>query len=154
MTDDQFSRAARTYGDTVYRVAYHALKNSADAEDVMQDVLLKLYRADRPFDSEEHRKAWLIRVAVNESRKAARRYRRAAPLEELPETAAFDRSEDRELFLAVMALPEKYRTAVYLHYYEGYSVREVAALTGSRESTVQTRLARARELLRKALEEV
>ncbi len=154
MTRDEFALAVERYADMIFRVAYSALRRREDAEDVMQDVLLKLYRADRPFDSEEHRKAWLIRVAVNESRKAARRYRRAAPLEELPETAAFDRSEDRELFLAVMALPEKYRTAVYLHYYEGYSVREVAALTGSRESTVQTRLARARELLRKALEEV
>lgn len=154
MDREEFAQAVERYGDMVFRVAYSCLRRREDAEDVMQDVLLKLYRADRPFDSEEHRKAWLIRVAVNESRKAARRYRRAAPLEELPETAAFDRSEDRELFLAVMALPEKYRTAVYLHYYEGYSVREVAALTGSRESTVQTRLARARELLRKALEEV
>ena len=154
MTRDEFALAVERYADMIFRVAYSTLRRREDAEDVMQDVLLKLYRADRPFDSEEHRKAWLIRVAVNESRKAARRYRRAAPLEELPETAAFDRSEDRELFLAVMALPEKYRTAVYLHYYEGYSVREVAALTGSRESTVQTRLARARELLRKALEEV
>ena len=154
MTRDEFALAVERYADMIFRVAYSTLRRREDAEDVMQDVLLKLYRADRPFDSEEHRKAWLIRVAVNESRKAARRYRRAAPLEELPETAAFDRSEDRELFLAVMALPEKYRTAVYLHYYEGYSVREVAALTGSRGSTVQTRLARARELLRKALEEV
>ena len=154
MTRDEFALAVERYADMIFRVAYSVLRRREDAEDVMQDVLLRLYRADRSFDSEEHRKAWLIRVAVNESRKAARWYRRAAPLEELPETAAFDRSEDRELFLAVMALPEKYRTAVYLHYYEGYSVREIAALTGSRESTVQTRLARARELLRKALEEV
>lgn len=72
MTDEAFARAARTYGDTVYRVAYHALGSPHDAEDVMQTVLLRLYECKKEFESEEHMKHWLLRVAVNESRKLLR----------------------------------------------------------------------------------
>lgn len=67
MTEETFERVARTYGDMLYRVAYHALKNRADAEDVTQTVLLKLYQQGDRFESEEHRKHWLLRVAVNEA---------------------------------------------------------------------------------------
>lgn len=153
MTREEFAAAVEQYADMVFRVAYSVLRRREDAEDVMQETLLKLYQTDPPFESGEHRRAWLIRVAMNESRKLTRWYRRAAPLEELPETAAYDDVEERELFRAVMSLPEKYRAAVYLHYYEGYAVREIAGLTGTKESTVQTRLARARELLKKAWKE-
>ena len=68
MTEEAFGRAVRAYGDTVYRVALHALKNPADAEDVMQTVMLRLLESGRDFESEEHLKHWLLRVAVNESR--------------------------------------------------------------------------------------
>lgn len=153
MDRDEFAQAVEQYGDMIFRVAYSALGRREDAEDVMQDTLLKLYRLDPALRSEEHRKAWLIRVAVNQCRRLGRGYRRAVPLDELPEAAAFDREEERDLFRAVMALPEKYRVPVHLYYYEGYAVREIAGLLGARESTVQTRLARARELLRRALQE-
>ena len=69
MTDEAFAQAAREWSDTVYRVAYHALNSREDAEDVMQTVLLKLYECKKEFESEEHLKHWLLRVAVNESRK-------------------------------------------------------------------------------------
>ena len=84
MTDETFERVARTYGDMLYRVAYHALKNRADAEDVTQTVLLKLYQQGDRFESEEHRKHWLLRVAVNESRRLLRSFwrSRAVPLDE------------------------------------------------------------------------
>ncbi len=154
MDREEFAQAVERYGDMVFRVAYSCLRRREDAEDVMQETLLKLYREDKPFDSEDHRRFWLIRVAVNESRKVTRWYRRVVPLDELPEAAALDRPEQSELFRAVMDLPAKYRLPVYLYYYEGYSVREVGELTGARESTVQTRLARARELLRRSLQEV
>lgn len=154
MTREEFALAIERYGDMIFRVAYSCLKRRADAEDVMQETLLKLYRTDKSFDSEEHLRFWLVRVAVNESRRATRWYRRAVPLEDLPETEAFDRSEERELFRQVMGLPEKYRVTVYLFYYEGYTAREIASAMGTRESTVQTRLARARELLKKQLREV
>ena len=88
MTDEAFAQAARTYGDTIYRVALHALNNLQDAEDVTQTVLLKLYECKKNFESEEHMKHWILRVAVNESRKMLRSFWRhtCVPLEEWRET--------------------------------------------------------------------
>ena len=155
MTDAEFAQAARTYGDTVYRVAFHALNNPADAEDVMQSVLLKLYECKKDFESEEHVKHWLLRVTVNESRKLLRAFWRRAsvPLEEWQETAAPEDEAKREVLEAVMALEPKYRVAVCLYYYEGLSVAETAAAMRSNTSTVQTWLLRARTKLRKEFEE-
>ena len=155
MTDEAFARAARTCGDTVYRVAYHALNNSHDAEDVMQTVLLKLYEYKKEFESEEHMKHWILRVAVNESRKLLRSFwrRTSVPLEEWRETAAPEDTEQAEVLQAVMALEPKYRLAGYLYYYEGLSVAETAAAMKAKVSTVQTWLLRARERLRKELTE-
>lgn len=155
MTDEAFARAARTYGDTIYRVAYHALNSPHDAEDVMQTVLLRLYECEKDFESEEHMKHWLLRVAVNESRHVARSFwrRTSVPLEEWRETAAPEDPEQAEVLEAVMALEPKYRVAVYLYYYEGLSVAETAAAMRANVSTVQTWLLRARARLRKALTE-
>lgn len=155
MTDEAFARAARTYGDTVYRVAYHALGNPSDAEDVMQTALLRLYEYKKEFESEEHMKRWLLRVAVNESRKALRSFWRRAsvPLEEWRDTAAPEDPARAEVLEAVMALEPKYRLAVYLYYYEGLSVAEAAAALRANVSTVQTWLLRARARLRKELTE-
>lgn len=87
MTDETFEQAARTYGDMLYRLAYHALKNRADAEDVVQTVLLKLYQQESCFDGEDHMKHWLLRVTVNESRKLLRSFwrRHAVPLDQRDE---------------------------------------------------------------------
>ena len=155
MTDEAFARAAREYGDTVYRVAYHALNSSQDAEDVMQTVLLRLYEREKDFESEEHMKHWLLRVAVNESRKVMRSFwrRTSVPLEEWHETAAPEDREKAEALEAVMALEPKYRLAIYLYYYEGLSVAETAAAMNAKVSTVQTWLLRARERLRRELTE-
>ena len=141
MTDETFERVARTYGDMLYRVAYHALKNRADAEDVAQ--------------TEEHRKHWLLRVAVNESRRLLRSFwrSRAVPLDEQWDAPVSDDPAKRELFQAVMGLETKYRLTIYLYYYEGCSVKEVAAALHANPSTVQTWLQRARERLRRELSE-
>ena len=155
MTDEAFAQAARTYGDTVYRVAYHALGNPSDAEDVMQTVLLRLYEYKKEFESEEHMKYWLLRVAVNESRKVLRSFWRRAsvPLEEWRDAAAPEDPARAEVLEAVMALEPKYRLAVYLYYYEGLSVAEAAAVLRANVSTVQTWLLRARARLRRELTE-
>ena len=155
MTDEVFAQAAREYGDTVYRIAFHALNSREDAEDVTQTVLLKLYECKKKFESEEHRKHWILRVAVNESRKVLRSFwrRTSVPLEEWREAAAPEDEAKREVLEAVMALEPKYRVAVYLYYYEGLPVVEVAAAMRSNVSTVQTWLLRARARLRKELTE-
>lgn len=154
MTDEAFTRAVRTYGDTVYRIACHALGDPHDAEDVMQTVFLRLYECKKDFESEEHMKHWLLRVAVNESRKQLRAFWRRTdlPLEEWRETAVPEDPAKAEVLEAVMALEPKYRLAVYLYYYEGLSVAETAAAMRANVSTVQTWLLRARDRLRKSLE--
>ena len=153
MTHEAFAQAVRAYGDTVYRVAYHALNNPSDAEDVMQTVLLRLYEYKKDFESDEHMKHWLLRVTVNESRKVLRSFwrRTSAPLEEWQEAAAPEDPVRSEVLEAVMALEPKYRVAVYLYYYEGLSVAETAAAMKANPSTVQTWLLRARERLRREL---
>ena len=153
MTDEAFAQAARTYGDTIYRVAYHALDNPQDAEDVMQTVLLRLYECKKNFESEEHVKHWILRVAVNESRRLLRSFwrRTSVPMEEWQETAVLEDPAKAEVLEAVMALEPKYRLAVYLYYYEGLSVAETAAAMRANVSTVQTWLLRARARLRKEL---
>ena len=154
MTDETFEQAARTYGDMLYRVAYHALRTRADAEDVVQTVLLKLYQQDG-FESEDHLKHWLLRVSVNESRKLLRSFWRrvSVPLDDWRELEAPEHGERAELLEAVMALDPKYRLAIYLYYYEGLTVAETAAAMRANPSTVQTWLLRARARLRSALDE-
>lgn len=155
MEHKTFERIARNYGNTLYRVAFHALGNRPDAEDVVQTVLLRLYEYTGSFESEEHLKHWLLRVTVNESRKVLRTFwrRRVVALDEEWDAPAPEDSMEWELLEAVMALESKYRVAVYLYYYEGCSVKETAAMMSAKESTVQTWLARAREKLRAALRE-
>ena len=153
MTDTEFEAAVERHADAIFRLAYSYMKNRADAEDVMQETLLKLY--GQTFDSPEHERYWAVRVAVNECRKLLRTpwRRRTGPLEEAPELAAAEDPAQSELFREVMALPPKYRAAIYLHYYEGYSVREIAGAMGANPSTVQTWLMRARGQLKTNLKE-
>ena len=155
MTDSQFEKAVETYGDMIFRVAYSYLKNRPDAEDVMQETLLKLYQEDSRFESEEHRKRWLIRVAVNQCKSTLRStwLRQTVYLEEQVDTPVFDRPEQSELFDQVMALPQNYRLVVYLYYYEGYQAREIAEILHRNLSTVQTWLMRARGRLQQSLKE-
>ena len=151
MGNETFEEAARLYGDGIYRVACHALGDRAEAEDVTQTVLLRLYQHKGSFESEEHRKHWIFRVAVNESRKVLRSpwRRRMIPLEEWDGPAEEDFGG--EVLEAVMALEGKYRLPIYLFYYEGFSIKEVAQILKTNPSTVQTRLQRAREKLKIAL---
>nr|WP_325230961.1 sigma-70 family RNA polymerase sigma factor [uncultured Oscillibacter sp.] len=155
MTDQRFREAVELYGDMVFRLAYSYLKNRADAEDVMQETLLKLYVEPKDFESPDHEKHWLLRVAANECKKLLRSpwRRRTDSLDEVVEAAVFDGPAQSELFRQVMALPPKYRAAVYLHYYEGYSVKEIGELLGAKASTAQTWLMRARGQLKTKLKE-
>lgn len=153
MEKEPFEEAARRYGNTVYRVACHALGDRAEAEDVTQTVLLRLYQHSGGFESEEHQKRWLLRVEVNESRKVLRSSwrKRMIPLEEWDGPA--EDPPGNGVLEAVMALDAKYRLPVYLFYYEGFPVKEIAQILRTNPSTVQTWLQRAREKLKIALTE-
>lgn len=151
MTDEAFEQAVQTYANTIFRVAYHAVKDRSEAEDVTQTVLLRLYQYTGEFQSGEHLKHWLLRVAVNESRKSLRSLwrRRTVPLEDWD--AAVEEPGEQGVLEAVMALDAKYRLPIYLFYYEDCSIQEIAAALRTNPSTVQTRLQRGREKLRRAL---
>ncbi len=151
---EAFLRLAGMYKDTVFRVALNALGSPQDAEDIVQETLLRLWKRQEPFDSDTHGKYWMIRVALNLCRNVFRApWRRHVPLDELYAAAAFDKPEQLTLYGEVMSLPEKYRTALYLFYYEEYSVREIAELLGVSETAVTTRLSRARQALKVKLTE-
>ena len=154
MTAERFTELAKLHMDTVFRVALSFLKSHADADDITQTVLLKLYRYEGIFQSEAHIRNWLIRVTVNECKSALRSaWRRMEDIENYVNSIEFPTPEHSELFEAVMALPVKYRAAIYLYYYEGYSTKELASILSVPEATVRTRLARGREKLRILLTE-
>lgn len=144
---------ARQYAPAVYRLAYIRTGCRADAEDVMQEVFLRLVRTKPAFSDHTHAKAWLLRVAANCASDVFRLpwRRREEPLEE--ETAVPDGPEAGSVTEAVLALPARYRVPIHLHYYEGYSVAEIAGIIGRSEGTVKSRLFRARSLLRDKLNE-
>ena len=149
---EEVSRLVETYSPMLLRLACTRLDNPADAEDVVQEVFLKLLTARPAFRDAEHEKAWLIRTTLHRAadlRKAASR--RNVPLEEAL-LASAPEPEDR-LLAAVRALPEKYGAVIHLHYYEGYSLKEIGKLLGLPAATVGTRLARGRERLRQSLKE-
>ena len=152
MTEQVLCNAMEIHGDTVYRLALCRMQNIADAEDVYQDVFLRLLQQTADWD-DEHMKAWLIRATLNRCADLHRfRLRRPVlALEEIPDMAASGDPKDAELWDAVARLPEKLRTAVHLHYAEGYSTEEIAALLGIPAATVRTRLHRARRQLKDLL---
>ena len=141
--------------NTIYRIALNSTKSTIDAEDVTQNVLLKLFQTGTKFENEEHIKNWLIRVTINECKKMfiLRGKRNETSLDELSSEMSFSDARQTDVFQAVMALPQKYRIAIYLHYYEGYSIPEISGILKVPASTIQTHLQRGRSLLKKALEE-
>lgn len=152
---ERFLQLAAKYKDTVFRVALNALGSPHDADDVVQDTLIKLYRCGKSFESDEHARNWMIRVALNLSKNVLRSpWRRRVPLDEgSPAPDCFSSPEESELYAEVMALSERYRTVLYLFYYEEYSVREIAGLLGVSETAVTSRLSRARQMLKSKLTE-
>ena len=143
------------YKDSLFSAAFNVCANAADAEDVVQDTFIRYHTTNTQFADEQHIRAWLLRVAINKAKNVTMSFwrRRGVPLEDYAETLAFPSLEAGDLFEKVMKLPEKYRTAIYLYYYEDYSTDEIAQLTGTPAATVRTRLRRGRELLRAGLEE-
>ena len=144
--------AVEQYGTMVYRLAYAQLRSRHDADDVFQEVFLRYHRAAPPFESEEYRKAWLLRVTANcaNSLAASPWRKRSVPLEDV---YAYSDQEESGLDAALAQLPSKYRAVIHLYYYEGYSTEEIARILGRRASTVRAQLTRARQTLARLLRE-
>ncbi len=148
-----FNNILKKYGDTIYYIALMHTKNEMDAQDIVQDVFLKYAQRQEVFESEEHRKAWLIRVTVNmciNLNKSAWATKNTELKEEiLPSVKSPE--DNNYIQEAVFKLPEKYRMVVHLFYFEGYSIKEISSITGQKENAVKTQLSRARNQLKDIL---
>lgn len=149
-TDTSSEDIIRRYFNTVYRLAITQTGNISMAEDVTQEVFLKYIQTEKKFQSDEHIKAWLIRVTINCARSIFRSswFRTSVPLEE---EISFDIPEKSEVYFAVQELPPKYRTVIHLFYYEELSIKELSQCLHLKENTVKSLLRRGREMLREKL---
>ena len=156
------------YSDMLYRIAFLQLRNSQDAEDVVQETFYQFNKGRKEFGTAEHEKAWLIKVTLNGCGKVWRsawyRHREGLPVRELPvdgeagaessmENAVLQKERSREIMESVMKLPVKYREVIHLFYYQQMSIKEIALATGRKESTVTSQLTRGRDMLKKNLKE-
>lgn len=139
------------YSDMVYRIALTRSGTIENAEDIYQEVFIKYNEKVPVFQSKEHEKAWFIRVTINLSKnlKMSAWNRRVVSLDE---NIKFETKEENEVFSAVCELPQNYKTVIYLMYYEGYKVGEIAKIMNKREGTIKTWLFRARSILKNKLE--
>ena len=146
-------RAMEQYADTVRRLCMIHLKSYHDSEDIFQNVFLKYVLSSVKFENEEHEKAWFIRVTINACRDFFKDFFRShmVPLEELIHQQEELTPDNSEVLEAVLSLPEKYREAVYLYYYEGYTAVEIAHILKKNKNTVYTLLTRSKQLLRERL---
>lgn len=153
-SEEEANRAVDLYGDTVRRICMIHLKNKADTEDIFQNVFLKYVLRTAPFDSPEHEKAWIIRVTANACKDLLRSFfrSRTVSLDVLIETPREMPEDHSDILEAVLALPEKYKDPIYLHYYEGYTAEEIGRILGKNTNTVYTLLTRARQMLKTRLE--
>jgi len=148
--EDYINSVLGKYADLVYRLALSQTKNKHYAEDIFQEVFLRLMDKKPHFESEEHQRAWLIRVTINCSKKlfSSSWHKRTVPLKE---TLSFETKEKSDIYFAVMDLPLKYRTVVYLFYYEDYPISQISQIMSLKESTVKSQLMRARAMLKTKL---
>ena len=135
------------YGKMVIRIAFTNVRNMSDAQDIAQNVFLTMLTKKPRFESEEHKKAWLIRATINRCKNHVKSlwFSRTEPL---PDTLDYLPEEESDVLAAVLSLPKNYRTAIHLYYYEGYTINEIAALLRKKPATIGTWLSRGRKALK------
>lgn len=149
-TDEFIQHVLDKYSKMLIKIAFTYVKNMADAEDIAQDAFVSLIRKGSGFDSEEHEKAWLIRVTINNCKNHLKSSwsKRRVPLEE---DISYMQEEESEVLITVLKLPPKYRTVIHLYYYEEYSINEIAEILHKKPATIGTWLSRGRNLLKSEL---
>ena len=151
MTENELNRIIQLFGENVFRTAFCYMKSYADAEDIREEAFIRLFFSDKVFCSDQHIKAWLLRVTANlcKNKLSSFWHRKSLPLETAAELPAEERADDFITYL--FRLKPQYRIALYMHYYEGYTAKEIAEITGSKENTVLSRLSRGRKQLKDML---
>lgn len=155
MEEERAEYLVEQYSDMILRLGYSWLGDMDDAMDICQEVLLKLLTDERTFPDQGQERAWVVRLAINQCKnwKKSAWFRHRAPLEDgLHLVAETPEPEDGSLLEKLRRLPAKYRQVIYLRYYEGYEVHEIAQLLGCSAGLVSTHLARAKIKLREQLE--
>ena len=152
-SEEFMDEAIAAHQGAVYRLALSQTRSAADAQDVMQDVFIKLMRSQVPFRDSDHLRAWLLRVTINQCRDLQRRrvVRAYTPLEQVTEHPAA--SEENGLLKEVLQLEEPYKTVLVLHYFEDFSIVEIAKMLSLSPSAVKMRLMRGRQQLKTTLQE-
>ena len=159
MQKENYEKAVSNYAEDIYRMAFSMVQAKEDAEDILQNVFMKLLLHQKAFHDSDHLRRWLIRVAINECNSLwTSSWRKRVELKEFSErdmagNESFYNSEYEDLYTAMRTLPPKLRIVIHLFYYEEYSTREIASLLHILEATVRTRLSRARKLLKIQLDD-
>lgn len=148
---DCIKAALEKHSDMLRRICYLYLKNPADVDDVFQETFLALLQHGQSFESPEHEKAWLIRVAINKCKDVMKCfwYRKTEPIDGIE--LVFETRAENELMQLVLELPSKYKDVIYLFYYEEYAVPEIASMLGRKENTIYSQLYRARGILKEKI---
>lgn len=153
-TEKELEELYERHSGTVYRVCYAYMKNPTDTEDAVQETFYRLINKKPRFKSAEHEKAWLIRTAANICKDELKHWRRRCDdIDEHTELRTEDSIETDDILGSVMELPDKYKTVIYLYYYEGYNSAEIADILRKPKSTVRNHLHEARQLLKERLGE-
>ncbi len=152
MTENELKRIIQLFGKNVFQTAFCYMKNHADAEDIREEAFIKLYLSGKSFDSDEHIKAWLLKVTANLCKDKLRSFwcKKILPLESAMDIKTEETPQDSFITYLFRLKPD-YRIALYMHYYEGYTAKEIARITGSKENTVLSRLSRGRKQLKDIL---
>jgi RNA polymerase sigma-70 factor (ECF subfamily) len=140
------------HANMIYQVSFSYMKNAWDTEDIVEDVFVNLLKSKITFQSIEHEKAWLLRTAVNLCKNSLKHWRRKNVNIDDYANLQSRNSQTSETFRAVMELPDKYKEAIYLHYYEGYTSEEISKILKRNQSTVRNHLQEAKKLLKEVLE--
>ena len=140
------------HNKTVYRVCFAYMKNTADTEDMVQDAFYRLIKTNVHFENAEHEKAWLIRTATNLCKNNLKHWwRKRENIDNYESIQTDDGFETDDILEIIMNLPDKYKTVIYLYYYEGYNSVEISKILKKPQSTIRNHLHEARELLRNKL---
>ncbi len=152
-SEQDVNRAIEQYSGMIRRLCMIYLKNYADTEDIFQTVFLKYALSSVSFESDEHEKAWFIRVTINSCKDLLKSFfrSRTVSLDEIIEQPSQLSTDNIEVLDAVLSLPQKYKDVVYLHYYEGYTAPQISRILGKNVNTIYTLLTRSKQLLREKL---
>lgn len=151
--EQEFTEIYYRHVDAVFRLCFTYLKNKQDTDDAVQEVFLKLLNYKGAFESEEHRKAWLIVTASNYCKNFLKHWwRKRKNIDDYTEIIGDASYEVDEMMELVLALPDKYKTAVYLYYYEGYDSAQIAKMLNKPAGTIRSHLSSARKMLKKEME--